>query len=88
VIPMRPCPDCHYPAAYDAFGNTDHVCMTGPRAEMVNRMLEAMQPSRPRDGRIIIMESTAAGTGGAFYDMWLRGYDAGTPASLPNPTDR
>lgn len=65
---MRPCPSCNLPVAYDALGNTDHVCFTLNAAqrhvlELIDRKLETGEPVR------IVIESTA---GGGVRDWFWR----------------
>ncbi len=64
-IPMRPCPRCSYPAAFDAFGNTDHVCADSPAWEFV----DAIMP-RHKGDRTIVIETTAAGDGNHMWHRW------------------
>lgn len=67
---MYPCPHCGYPAVYDVMGQTDHVCVTGPRAEEVQRWMDSMPSLVKRENRVII-ESTAAGMS-SFYEAYVR----------------
>jgi hypothetical protein len=63
---VRPCPSCNLPVAFDAFGNTDHVCfnINLPDVDL------ALRPAAgERDVRIII-ESAAQGVGGWFERQW------------------
>lgn len=65
-IPMRPCQRCNYPAAYDAFGQTDHVCYGETDALMLG-----LFPANKKQ-RVVIIESTACGASNGFYDQWQR----------------
>ena len=68
-LPMYPCPDCLHLAMYDVFGNTDHVCTTGPRAER-QKSLFPYVPSGPTTTSWI--ELTSRGPSNGFYDLWQR----------------
>ncbi len=65
----KSCEYCGLPAAHDVFGNTDHVCWDGPAADL----LRAILPTPKQNAVVhVVIESTAAGLGNNFYDMWSR----------------
>lgn len=75
MIPMQPCTKCGYLAAFDAFGNTDHVCL------LDDGVWGALLPAvAPREERTIIIESTARGAGDEFYERWQHASDEASPS--------
>lgn len=61
-MPMRQCLGCGVPVVTDAFGNTDHVCLTlHPRQQAVlDALLDNVRSGRGRTR--VVLETTAQGS--------------------------
>lgn len=77
-LPMRLCGSCGLPVACDAFGNTDHVCLS-----VTDRWMIGVDVARP-DGEpatVLVMDSTTGGV--TYYDQTREHSQAWAPVFLP-----